>query len=147
MGKRDYDPNEIDSGILPLVDILNEIDSIETYSSCHSHDDERQIMRTPYVSFWLKFAKEDEGGFQFSQRALMQLGTLSWIVSQTFEDGFQFVADMDHRLREPVASIVVFGEGPGLSHDEVPDLWTPMSYSLRLRHRSRPHRLASSSCE
>lgn len=135
MGKREYSPDEIDPRILPLVNILNEIDRIQTYSSCEGHDDERRILRTPYVSFWL-IPEADEEASRFSDRALRQLSTLSWIVSRTFEDGFQELVDLDHGLQEPIACIVVVGERPGISHDEVPDLWAPVSFSLRLLDQS-----------
>lgn len=93
MGKKTYRPDEIDHAILPLVDLLNKIDSIETYLSCEGHTGEQVFSRTPYVCFWLSSRQTESGDYVFPYAVLAQAGTLCAIVANTFEDGYHEFLD------------------------------------------------------
>ena len=134
MGDRDYDPSEIDPGVLPLVDLLNDVPSFRTYISCEGHDGERVFSRTPYVCFWLKMEQTEKGQFFFKGEALHQLGKLAWVLSRTYEDGFHLMPpDWEHRYLPPVATVRICGQDPFNSADEVPDSWAPVAFCLDVR--------------
>ena len=131
-----HDGEKIDADIMPLVEVLNEIDTIDTYSSCEGHDGDRVFSKKPYVAFWVFRSRTDDADFIFPYTSLQQLSTLAWIVSHTFEDGFCQILDWDHRNKEPVGRIYLGGEDPLVSHDEVPELWTPVGFMLTVRDKS-----------
>jgi len=135
VSKRNYDPDEIDPAILPLVEFLNELEHIETYISCEGHNEEKAFSRWPYVCFWVTHTETEEGDFLFSVEALHELATLAWIVDRSYEDGFQEVPDWDHRSQEPIASISVNSVGSYDISDDCPDQWTPVAFCMRLKNK------------
>jgi hypothetical protein len=136
VGRKRYKPEDIDPAVLPLVDVLNELEHIETEVSCDGHDDTRWSSRTPFVTFFVRCCLSEDGDPVFPGGALRQLGALSWILRRTFRDGFFPIEDEAHRQEEPLARVLVRGEPPGADHEETPRWWTPVSFVLEVQDKS-----------
>jgi hypothetical protein len=137
LGNKNIDYEGLDPSIRPLVELLNDIDNIETYISCEGHNGECVWSRTPYVCFWLKRTLTEDGHFLFSNNALDQLARLVWVVNHTYEEGFVETRNCEDRYRTPLARIVVARADPRVSDDELPEQWSPVAFCLEVLDKSR----------
>ncbi len=135
MGKKEYQPDHIDPVILPLVDLLNELEHVETAVSCEGHGDQWWSSRRPVVTFFVRCRPTDGGDFLFPSAALRQLSALAWILSRTFCDGFFPIPDQEHVRAEPLAWVTVQGEPPGADREETPRWSSPISLVLKLQDK------------
>jgi len=66
MGRKEYQADDIDPAILPLVDVLNELEHVETAVSCEGHENQWWSSRRPVVTFFVKVPADRWGRLPLS---------------------------------------------------------------------------------